>query len=121
VCDGSRSESSHTATLTARRLCQDVGSRFFATFVQRVTTQIPDDCRHLIRYDGASSHRSRGARRAREEAEAEATAAGMPSVEAGADESPPTRSRASWARLLRRIYEASRRVCMRAIHRRREG
>jgi hypothetical protein len=80
-------------------------------FIHRVTTQIPDARRHLIRYYGAYSHRSRGARRAREEAEATGTA--KPSVGAGADESPPQKSRASWARLLRRIYEVDPLLCPR--------
>jgi hypothetical protein len=79
--------------------------------VHRVTTQIPDARRHLIRYYGAYSHRSRGARRVREEAEATGTA--KPSVGAGADESPPQKSRASWARLLRRIYEVDPLLCPR--------
>ena len=80
-------------------------------FIQRVTTQIPDARRHLIRYYGAYSHRSRGARRAREEAEGEA--AGKPPLDASTDEPAPTKSRASWARLLRRIYEADPLLCPR--------
>ncbi len=79
--------------------------------IQRVTTQIPDARRHLIRYYGAYSHRSRGARRAREEAEA--TGTGKPPAPAGIDESPPHKGRASWARLLRRIYEADPLLCPR--------
>ena len=66
--------------------------------------------RHLIRYYGAYSHRSRGARRAREEVEAEAGAA---STKPDAEELPPTKSRASWARLLRRIYEVDPLLCPR--------
>jgi len=38
--------------------------------IHRVPTQIPDSRCHLIRYHGAYSHRSRAARRAREEAQA---------------------------------------------------
>jgi len=82
-------------------------------FIHRVTTQIPDARRHLIRYYGAYSHRSRGARRARTEAEGEAAGTGKPSADAGADESAPTKSRASWARLVRRIYEADPLLCPR--------
>jgi len=72
-----------------------------------VTTQIPDARRHLIRYYGAYSHRSRGARRAREEAEA---GSGKPSDDADA---PPTKGRASLARLLRRIDEVDPLLCPR--------
>ncbi len=80
-------------------------------FIHRVTTQIPDARRHLIRYYSAYSHRSRRARRAREDA-AEAET-GKPPAPAGADGSPPHKGRASWARLLRRIYEADPRLCPR--------
>ena len=79
-------------------------------FIQRVTTQIPDARRHLVRYYGAYSHRSRGARRAREEAEA---GMGKPSGDTDADEPQPTKSRASWARLIRRIYEVDPLLCPR--------
>jgi len=73
--------------------------------------RVPDARRHLIRYYGAYSHRSRGARRAREEAEATGTE--KPPLGAGADGSPPQKGRASWARLLRRIYEADPFLCPR--------
>jgi hypothetical protein len=66
-------------------------------FIHRVTTQIPDPRRHLIRYYGAYSHRHRGARRAREEA-----AGGVPQAASASDgdaETPASPSRASWARL----------------------
>jgi hypothetical protein len=85
-------------------------------FVHRVTTQIPDARRHLIRYYGAYSHRSRGARRVREVSEA---GTGTVSVDAAtdadadSDDSPPTKSRASWARLLRSIYEVDPLLCPR--------
>ena len=85
-------------------------------FIHRVTTQIPDARRHLIRYFGAYSHRSRGARRAREEAEA-ARARGDAPVDAAPPaltiEPPPSKSRASWARLIRRIYEVDPLLCPR--------
>jgi len=87
-------------------------------FVHRVTTQIPDARRHLIRYSiGAYSHRSRGARRAREEAAA-AEAAAARGAAPGAPaalvvEPPPSKSRASWARLIRRIYEVDPLLCPR--------
>jgi len=77
-------------------------------FIHRVTTQIPDARRHLIRYYGAYSHRSRGARRAREEAQA-----GADQTKTDADEPLPTKSRANWARLLRRIYEVDPLLCPR--------
>jgi hypothetical protein len=66
----------------------------------------------MIRYYGAYSHHSRGRRRAREAAEAEA-GSGKPSVDADADEPPSTKSRARWAQLLRRIYEADPLLCPR--------
>jgi hypothetical protein len=77
-----------------------------------VTTQIPDARRHLIRYYGAYSHRSRGARRALKEAEC---GSGKPSDDDAEDaaDAPPTKSRANWARLLRRIYEADPLLCPR--------
>ncbi len=89
-------------------------------FVHRVTTQIPDHRRHLVRYYGAYSSRTRGALRARREAEAAASAA-EPSAGSGSAAGegsasavppapsappatepapPPQRSRASWARLV---------------------
>ena len=80
-------------------------------FVHRVTTQIPDARRHLVRYYGAYSHRTRGARRAEEEAR-EGAPAGEFAVSPEED-SPPTRSRASWARLVRRIYEVDPLLCPR--------
>ena len=80
-------------------------------FIHRVTTQIPDPRRHLIRYYGAYSHRHRGARRAREEA-----AAGVPQAASASDGdavTPASPSRASWARLVRRIYEVDPLLCPR--------
>lgn len=85
-------------------------------FIHRVTTQIPDARRHLIRYYGAYSHRSRGARRAQEEAEATGTGAKKPPadvVEPAPTQSRHSRSRASWARLIRRIYEVDPLLCPR--------
>ena len=73
-----------------------------------MTTQIPDARRHLVRYYGAYSHRTRGARRAREEAEA-----GVGQAKPDSAEPPSTRSRASWARLIRRIYEVDPLLCPR--------
>ena len=80
-------------------------------FSHRVTTQIPDPRRHLIRYYGAYSHRHRGTRRAREEA-----AGGVPQAASASDgdaETPASPSRASWARLVRRIYEVDPLLCPR--------
>jgi hypothetical protein len=96
-------------------------------FVHRVTTQIPDARRHLIRYYGAYSHRSRGARRAREAAAAEGgsdSTGGVDSADVHGSDSaadtaaetaaePTSRSRASWARLIRRIYEVDPLLCPR--------
>ena len=77
----------------------------------RVTTQIPDPRRHLIRYDGAYSHRSSGARRAREKA-ARCTPQVASATDGDAD-APASPSRASWARLVRRTYEIDRLLCRR--------
>ena len=108
-------------------------------FVHRVTTQIPDPRRHLVRYYGAYASRTRGALRARREAaaaaaaasaaasaatatatggaEGEGSAAGAaaltsaPPADDPAPQAPP--SRASWARLLRRIFEVDPLLCPR--------
>ena len=77
-------------------------------FVHRVTQQIPDPRRHLVRYYGAYSSRTRGARQARQAA---AAAAGH-TPEPGAP-TTPSPSRASWARLLRRIFEVDPLLCPR--------
>ena len=80
-------------------------------FIHRVTTQIPDPRRHLIRYYGAYSHRSSGARRAREKA-ARCTPQVASATDGDAD-APASPSRASWARLVRRIYEVDPLLCPR--------
>ena len=82
-------------------------------FVHRVTTQIPDARLHLVRYYGAYSHRSRGARRAREEAQAGEAQSDAVETKTAVDQAPPAKSRASWARLVRRIYEVDPLLCPR--------
>ena len=65
--------------------------------IHALATQIPDPGQHLVRYYGWYANRARGARRAA----AGARLAG-PQPHTDPDPSP---SRASWARLLRRIFE----------------
>jgi hypothetical protein len=101
-------------------------------FVHRVTTQIPDPRRHLVRYYGAYASRTRGALRSRRQAAAAATAtlpgqtAGLPGQSLPGQPAatgqaaapcepaqPASPSRANWARLLRRIFEVDPLLCPR--------
>ena len=66
-------------------------------WLRRLTNQVPDPRRHLVRYYGAYANRSRGLYRDGHRA----VAAGE---EADAD-TPCPPSRASWARMLRRVFE----------------
>jgi hypothetical protein len=70
--------------------------------IHALTTQIPDPGQHMVRYYAWYSNRSRGAR--------DAVGARL----AGAQPQPeptPSPSRASWARLLRRIFEIDPLLC----------
>ena len=72
-------------------------------WVHAVTAKIPDRGQHLVHYYGWYSNRCRGARRK----------AGSPIGEAAASRGPAGGSRASWARLLRHIFEVEPLLCPR--------
>jgi hypothetical protein len=80
-------------------------------FVARVVVQIPDPRRHLVRYYGAYSNRSRGQRR-KAEAQLQGNCSG-----AAEEPVPPPRERAAlrrrWSNLIRRVYEVDPLVCPR--------
>ena len=81
-------------------------------FVARVLVQIPDPRRHLVRYYGAYSNRTRGRRRkAGEKLEGHDSSASSPE----AVPTPPERAalRRRWANLIRRVYEVDPLVCPR--------
>ena len=70
--------------------------------IHALTTQIPDPGQHMIRYYAWYSNRSRGAR----DAVGARLAGPQPHPEPG-----PSPSRASWALLLRRIFEVDPLLC----------
>ena len=76
-------------------------------FLARITSHIPDLRSHLVRYYGAYSNRARVARAA-------PSTYTPPPARA---EKPPSeserRSRASWARLLRKVFEVDPLLCVR--------
>ena len=72
-------------------------------WVHRITTQIPDPRKHLVRYAGAYANRSR--RQYRREGH------GVRVVEPVREDEPPRTGRASWARLLRRLFEVDPLLC----------
>ncbi|MCP3861107.1 MAG: transposase [Phycisphaeraceae bacterium] len=66
-------------------------------WIRRITNQIPEPRSHLVRYYGAYANRCRARFRAEE---------GKAGIREDASEAPEGRkSRASWARLLRRVFE----------------
>ncbi len=66
-------------------------------WIRRITNQIPEPRSHLVRYYGAYANRCRAKFRAEE---------GKAGIREDASEAPEGRkSRASWARLLRRVFE----------------
>jgi hypothetical protein len=66
-------------------------------WIRRITNQIPDPRSHLVRYYGAYANRCRVRYRAEE---------GEAGIREDAREAPERpKSRASWARLLRRVFE----------------
>jgi hypothetical protein len=69
-------------------------------WIRRITNQIPDARTHLVRYYGAYANRCR-ARYRDEDGQVVAVEAGDDGKEGGG----ARRSRASWARLLRRVFE----------------
>jgi hypothetical protein len=72
-------------------------------WVHRITTQIPDPRRHLVRYAGAYANRCR--RQYRREGH------GVRVVAPVREDEPPRTGRASWARLLRRLFEVDPLLC----------
>ena len=72
------------------------GGDYRTVTIHTLTTQIPDKGQHLVRYYGWYANRARGARLA------------GPQPHTEPDPSP---SRASWARLLRRIFEVDPLLC----------
>lgn len=71
-------------------------------FLAEFTQHIPAQGSHLIRYYGWYSNKSRGMRKKAAEA---AGSAEPPPVTVGAEEGSPSRSRQSWAMLIKRVYE----------------
>ncbi len=65
------------------------------------TQHIPAKGSHLIRYYGWYSNKSRGMRKKA----AAARSVAEPSATVGAEEVSPSRSRQSWAMLIKRVYE----------------
>jgi hypothetical protein len=96
-------------------------------FVHAVVTQIPDARKHLVRYYGAYSHRSRGRRRAVEAAAPEVGALAGPGVPPPSPPGPATpaarapaepgspeaRRRSAWARVLKKVFEVDPLLCPR--------
>jgi len=89
-------------------------------FVQAVVAQIPDARKHLVRYDGAYSHRRLAAVRERNGAAVELAVAGTPAppdapepVTPAEPGSPKARRRSAWARVLKRVFEVDPLVCPR--------
>ena len=79
-----------------------------AQLLELLCKHIPDRHEHLVRYVGWYSNRARGERAKVLEAQQPATAA--PAAEAAASEFA-NRAKASWARLIREVYEADPLVC----------
>ena len=74
-------------------------------FIHALTTQIPDPRRHLVRYYGRWSPRTRGRRQPH---------TAKPPRDPTATACPPAPSRkASWARMLRRVFEIDPLLCPR--------
>jgi hypothetical protein len=81
-------------------------------FLARITSHIPDPRTHLVRYYGAYSNRARVARAT------PSTTSPSPSAPPPARAAKPSfegelRSRASWARLLRKVFEVDPLRCVR--------
>ena len=79
-----------------------------AQWLELLCKHIPDRHEHLVRYVGWYSNRARGERAKVLEAQQPATAA--PAAEAAVSEFA-SRAKASWARLIRKVYEADPLVC----------
>ena len=79
-----------------------------AQWLELLCKHIPDRDEHLVRYAGWYSNRSRGRRAKALKAQQPATAG--PAAETALSEFA-TRARATWARLMRKVYEADPLVC----------
>ena len=75
-------------------------------FIRRLTWHIPDARTHQVRYHGAYANRSRALYRAADEG-------ASPKPVAGPAGEPKSKSRASWARLIRRVFECDPLTCPR--------
>jgi hypothetical protein len=79
-----------------------------AEWLELLCKHIPDRYEHLVRYVGWYSNRARGERAKALKAQQPATTA--PAAEAAVSEFA-TRTKATWARLIRKVYEADPLVC----------
>jgi hypothetical protein len=75
-------------------------------FIRRLTWHIPDARTHQVRYYGAYANRSRALYRATDETTS-------PKPVAGKEAEPRPKCRASWARLIRRVFECDPLTCVR--------
>ena len=80
---------------------------FLAEFIQHIPATGP----HLIRYDGWYSNKSRGMRKKAGEAAGSAEEFENSSATVGAEEASSSRSRQSWAMLIKRVYEVDLLSC----------
>jgi len=75
-------------------------------WLRLLLNQVPAKYEHLVRYYGYYSNRSRGARRLAEQVH-------DTSASIAIDEPPPTaRRKASWARLIQKVYEVDPLECL---------
>ena len=74
-------------------------------FLAESTQHIPAKGSHLIRYYGWYSNKSRGMRKKAAEAAGSAEDVEDSSATGGAEEASSSRSRQSWAMLIKRVYE----------------
>jgi len=74
-------------------------------FLAEFTQHIPAKGSHLIRYYGWYSNKSRGMRKKAAEAAGSAKDVEDSSATVGAEEASSSRSRQSWAMLIKRVYE----------------
>jgi len=83
-------------------------------FLAALCTHIPDSGQQLVRYCGAFSNVRRARVRAAADAEAQPAEIQAPSHEdPGCDDEFARRRRSSWARLIKKVYEADPLVCPR--------
>jgi hypothetical protein len=81
-------------------------------WIHAITQQIPDRGQHLVRYFGWYANRTRGSRRRREGAPSAGDGrTSAPPLATSPPRAPPSATRASWARLLRKILEVDPLLC----------